>query len=64
MTQLLLGINAALITALAVLPQVEGLSANIESILAAIIGIVLAFLGPFLPKVSTAVRRALDLRRG
>lgn len=63
-TQLLLGINAALIAALAALPQIAGIDDVLRSILGAAIGIALAFIGPFIPKVSLSVRRMLDLRRG
>lgn len=64
MTQLLLGINGALIAALAALSQVEGLSADWKSVIAAGLGIAIAFIAPFMPKVSLSVRRMMGLRTG
>lgn len=62
MTQLLLSLNAGLIAAALVLPQLD-LSDNLKSGIGAAIVIATAMIGPLLPKASAAARTALGLQR-
>lgn len=62
MTQFIVGLNAALIVGLGALPQTN-LDDNLKTIIAIFLGMAIAFIGPFLPKVSNTIRVALDLRR-
>lgn len=61
MTQVIVGLNAALIVGLGALPQTN-LEDDIKTIVAIFMGMAIAFIGPFLPKVSETIRAAMDLR--
>lgn len=61
MTQAIVGLNAALIVILGALPQTN-LDDDTKTIISIAIGAALAFIGPFLPKVSTVIQRAMNLR--
>lgn len=61
MTQAIIGLNAALIVVLGALPQTN-LDDDVKTIISIAIGAALAFIGPFLPKVSETFQRTLNLR--
>lgn len=64
MTQSLLGLQAALITLNGGIIALTDLDDGIKAVIVLASSLVLAFIGPFIPKVSLTMRRVLDLRRG
>lgn len=61
--QFLLGLNAALITVQTGVTRLTSLSDDAITAIVFACGIALAFVGPFLPKVSNGIRSALKLQR-
>lgn len=62
-TTLLLGLQAALIALSSGVVALTSIEEDLKALIVLVCSVLLAFIGPFLPKVSSTVRHALELRR-
>lgn len=64
MTQLILGINGALMALQAGVMTLTDLNDTTKAIIVIACSVGIAFINPWLPKVSAATRRVMELRHG